>query len=83
VRDQLGNIAGLVIGFEVLTPVVLKSAVFWDIEPCSPLKVNRRFGGIGHCLLPAYSSTLRMEAIYSSETSVNFSAGYTSLYLSR
>jgi hypothetical protein len=23
----------------------MKSTVFWDITPCSPLKVNRRFGG--------------------------------------
>jgi hypothetical protein len=23
---------------------VLNSSVFWDITPCSPLKVNRRFG---------------------------------------
>jgi hypothetical protein len=31
-------------GFEVLTPVVMKSTDFWDITPpCSPLKVNRRF----------------------------------------
>jgi hypothetical protein len=33
------------VGFEVLTPVVMKSTVFWDITMCSPLKVNRRFGG--------------------------------------
>jgi hypothetical protein len=30
-------------GFEVLTAVVMKSTVFWDIMPCSPLRVNRRF----------------------------------------
>jgi hypothetical protein len=28
-------------GFEVLTPVVMKNNIFWDITPCSPLKVNR------------------------------------------
>jgi hypothetical protein len=28
--------------WEVLTPVVMKSSVFWDMTPCSPLKVNRR-----------------------------------------
>jgi hypothetical protein len=28
------------VGFEDLTSVV----IFWDITPCSPLKVNRRFG---------------------------------------
>jgi hypothetical protein len=33
------------VGFEVLTAVVMKSTVFWDITLCSPLKVNRRFGG--------------------------------------
>jgi hypothetical protein len=31
--------------FEVLTAVVMKSSVFWDITPCNPLSVNRRFGG--------------------------------------
>jgi hypothetical protein len=25
--------------------VVMKSTIFWDITPCSPSKVNRRFGG--------------------------------------
>jgi hypothetical protein len=30
---------------EVLTTVVMKSSNFWDIMPCSPLKVNRYFGG--------------------------------------
>jgi hypothetical protein len=29
--------------FEVLTMVVMKSFVFWDIMPCSPLKVNKHF----------------------------------------
>jgi hypothetical protein len=24
----------------------VKSCIFWEITPCSPLKVNRRFGGI-------------------------------------
>jgi hypothetical protein len=51
------------------------SSIFWDIMPCSPLKVNRRFGGI--CGLrrqcySSYSSTLKMEATFSSETSVDF-----------
>jgi hypothetical protein len=31
-------------GFEVLTAVVIKSFIFWDITPCSPLKVSRLFG---------------------------------------
>jgi hypothetical protein len=28
---------------EVLTAVVRKSSVFWDIKPYRPLKFNRRF----------------------------------------
>jgi hypothetical protein len=28
------------VGFEVLTAVVMKSSIFWDITPCNPLKVN-------------------------------------------
>jgi hypothetical protein len=31
------------VGFEVLTAVVMKGTIFWDITPCSPLKVNRHF----------------------------------------
>jgi hypothetical protein len=34
------------VGFEDLTEGVLKSSVVWYITPCSPLKVNRCFGGI-------------------------------------
>jgi hypothetical protein len=34
------------VGFEVLTAVVMKSSIFWDIMPCSPLEISRRFGGI-------------------------------------
>jgi hypothetical protein len=33
------------VGFEVLTAVVMKSTIFWDITPYNPLSVNRRFGG--------------------------------------
>jgi hypothetical protein len=36
----------LLVGFEVLTVVVMKSTVFWYITLCSMLKVNRDFGGI-------------------------------------
>jgi hypothetical protein len=73
------------IGFEVLTAVVMKSTIFWDITPCSPLKVNRRFGGtyrLNLCpayhllarwfIARAYSSTLKVEAKYTSETSIYF-----------
>jgi hypothetical protein len=30
----------------MITFIALKSSVFWDIMPCSPLKVNQRFRGI-------------------------------------
>jgi hypothetical protein len=33
------------VGFKVLTAVVMESTIFWDITPCSPLKINRRLGG--------------------------------------
>jgi hypothetical protein len=33
------------VAFEVFTAVVMKSTISWDITPCSPLSVNRRFGG--------------------------------------
>jgi hypothetical protein len=54
----------------------IKSSVFWDIRPCSPLKVNRRSRGTCHFhlhvkFLLGFSSTLRMEATCSSETSVD------------
>jgi hypothetical protein len=32
------------VGFQVLTAVVMKSTMFRNITPCSPLEVNRRFG---------------------------------------
>jgi hypothetical protein len=34
-----------IFGFVILIAVVIKSTVFWDITPYSPLKVNRTFGG--------------------------------------
>jgi hypothetical protein len=56
------------VGFEVLTPVVIKTAIF-----CSTLKVKPKD------LSPAFElvscstySTLKMEAICSSETSTDF-----------
>jgi hypothetical protein len=35
----------VLVAFEVLTAVVMKISIFWDVMSCSPLKVNRRFGG--------------------------------------
>jgi hypothetical protein len=36
-------------GYKVLTAIVMNSAIFWDITPCSSLKFNLRFGG-KYCL---------------------------------
>jgi hypothetical protein len=33
-----------VVGLEVLTAVIMKSTIFWDVTPCSPSSVNRSFG---------------------------------------
>jgi hypothetical protein len=41
----------MTVGFEVLTVVVMKSTIFWDIMPRSPLKVNWRFGALDLALL--------------------------------
>jgi hypothetical protein len=93
------ELGGKNVGFEVLTAVVMKSTIFWDIKPCSPLKVNRRFWrtyrlhfqgqriGLARNQLyfppdftlvscSAYSSTLKMEAICSSEATVDFQRRY-------
>jgi hypothetical protein len=46
------------------TATILKNSIFWDITSCSPLKINRRFGGtsVKLCfyLIDADSSTLKM-----------------------
>jgi hypothetical protein len=31
------------VGLEILTTVVMKSSILWDIMPCSPLKVTSTF----------------------------------------
>jgi hypothetical protein len=51
------------VGFEVLTAVVMKSSVFWDITPCNPLKINRHFGGtfrlhVGSACYPLHAGFL-------------------------
>jgi hypothetical protein len=89
-----------IIGSDVLTALIMKRTISWDKTPCSPFKVNRRFGGTYRLPLQnrrisrswkqresswqgeppvftlvsysAYSSILKMEAIYSSEKSVDF-----------
>jgi hypothetical protein len=78
---------------EVVTPLVMRNLFFWKVMTCSPLKVNRRFGGT--CLylqallyhlhfvdvfFLAYSSTLEIVATSSFETSVDFQRN-TSRYI--
>jgi hypothetical protein len=73
------------VGFEVLTAVVIKSIIFWDMTLCSPLSFNRRFSGtyrlhlqgrrnrfskIQQAQMAGRIIRLKMEAICSSETSV-------------
>jgi hypothetical protein len=41
------------VGFQVLTEVVMKHFVFWDITPCSLLKLNH-FGGTCHLHLQGW-----------------------------
>jgi hypothetical protein len=51
----------------------IKSTIFWDITPYSPLKVNWCFGAAFMLVFcSTYSSALKMEAICFSETSVDF-----------
>jgi hypothetical protein len=35
----------LLAGFEILTAVIMKIAVFWVVAPCSVVEVYRRFRG--------------------------------------
>jgi hypothetical protein len=46
---------------QVLAAASMEMAVFWDVAPCSLVEVYRRFRGV-----------LMMEAVSTSETSVNF-----------
>jgi hypothetical protein len=70
----------LYVGFEVLTAVVMKSTIFWDITSCSPLYFKRCFGGTysqqlnGGRISRAINklvSRWQAEAICSSEKSVD------------
>jgi hypothetical protein len=57
-----------IVGFEVFTAMVIKTIIFWDITPCSPLSVNLL---VCWFLAEIISSTLKMEAACSSETLVH------------
>jgi hypothetical protein len=48
----------------------MKNAVFWDVAPCRYF-VNRRFGGMYRLHHQGKNPRVMMEAIHSSETSVN------------
>jgi hypothetical protein len=73
------------VGFEVFTAVVMESIIFWDVTPCSDVSeehiasilrveeiISARTSTPAYFLVLAeiISSTLEMDAIYSSETSV-------------
>jgi hypothetical protein len=67
------------LGFEIVTEVVVKSPIVWDIMSCGPLMVSRRFGVT--CKLSAcfvlvsflvHAPTSKMEVKCSSEMSVDF-----------
>jgi hypothetical protein len=48
--DDRGSLPGRDrnLGFDVLTPLVMKSHIFWDVAPYSPLKVNGCVGETCH-----------------------------------
>jgi hypothetical protein len=52
------------VGLEVLTAVITKSSIFWDVTLCSPLKVSPRFGGIYRIHLQGRITTIIQEPIY-------------------
>jgi hypothetical protein len=39
------------VGFEVFTAVVMKSIIFWDMTPCSPLSFNGLLGVISQKMI--------------------------------
>jgi hypothetical protein len=66
------------VGFEVLTPVVMKISIFWEITPCSPPKVKRRFRGTQETSVKQVANkawlilwTLRWRGHFPPETSVD------------
>jgi hypothetical protein len=66
-----GLFSTIQVGFEVLTAVSTKMAVFWVVAPCSLVEVYQRFRG-PCCLHYQALIALIMETATPSETSVNF-----------
>jgi hypothetical protein len=75
------------LGFEVLTEVVVKPSVSWDVTPCSSLNVNGRFGGTYclHLLATCFMLGLFFDPEYGGDMFLRnvgwLSTGYTLLYL--
>jgi hypothetical protein len=83
IESQGDRFSAHYVAFEVITAVVMKVAIFWDIAPCSPY-MNQRFEGTYHHhlqsrnrprkkpgFLLAWFSTLKMGMILSCETLVH------------
>jgi hypothetical protein len=62
VRKKENRATWQLVAFKILTAVVTKFSIFWNTTACIQLKVDLRFT----------PSTLKMEEIYSSKTSVDF-----------
>jgi hypothetical protein len=74
---QRMHLTDIIVQSEVITAVVMKNSLFWDITPCSPFEVSRRLGVTCRRLLqgPRIRQVRnRHEALLAicSETSVKF-----------
>jgi hypothetical protein len=70
IKPQWSSI--LIVGYEVIRAVVMKSNIFWEITPCGAMSVNLAYHLLSSWFLAQLIfSTLKMEAICSSETSVD------------
>jgi hypothetical protein len=72
------NVFGVLhlVEFEVLTEVIMKNFVFWDVKPCILVKVSLRLGGYGRLRyrvekFATHESSMK-QAVYSSEMLEDF-----------